>query len=61
VKTVIYGSRNEVVGYLFETSNQVQVFDNENHMVGYYNKLNDITYRNNNYFGRGDQTGRILG
>jgi len=29
-------------------------------LLGYYNKLNDTTYKNNCYFGRGDQTTRLL-
>jgi hypothetical protein len=44
-----------------ENSNTVQVYDAQNRLVGYYSKSADATYKNGNFFGRGDQTIRLLG
>lgn len=57
----IFDNRNQLIGYLLENSNQIQVYDENSRMVGYYNKSADATYKNGNYFGRGDQTIRLLG
>ncbi len=56
----IYDNRNQIVGFLIETANQVQVFDENSRFIGYYSKSADTTYKNGNYFGKGDQTYRLL-
>jgi hypothetical protein len=61
MRQIIYDRSNRAIGYIVETSNQVMVYDSNNRLLGYYNKEADITYRNGNYFGRGDQTMRLLG
>jgi hypothetical protein len=61
MRQIIYDRSNKAIGYLVENCNQVQVYDENNRLLGYYNKASDITFRNGNYFGRGDQTMRLLG
>jgi hypothetical protein len=56
----IYDSRNRVIGYLTETANTIDVHDATNRKVGYYSKAANITYKGGNFFGRGDQTMRLL-
>jgi hypothetical protein len=56
----IFDSRNQLIGFLIENSNQVQVYDKHAKLLGYYNKSNDTTYKNNNYFGKGDQIYRLI-
>lgn len=60
MKQNIFDSRNQVIGFLLEVGNQVQAYDKNSRLIGYYNKSNDTTYKNNNYFGRGDQTTRLF-
>jgi len=57
----IYDSQNRMIGFLLENCNQVQVYDKNARLVGFYNKSSDTTFKNGSYFGRGDQTVRILG
>lgn len=61
MKQNIFDRTNRMIGYLLESGNQVQVYDKNSRLLGYYNKTNDTTYKNNSYFGRGDQTMRLLG
>lgn len=61
MRQIIYDRINRAIGYLVETSNQVMVYDENNRLIGYYNKSADITYKNGSFFGRGDQTIRLLG
>lgn len=56
----IYDERNQLIGWLVEDASQIRVFDKNARMVGYYNKSSDITHKNGNYFGKGDQTMRLL-
>lgn len=60
MRQIIYDRSNRAIGYLVENCNQVQVYDENNRLLGYYNKASDTTYKNGNYFGRGDQTMRLL-
>jgi hypothetical protein len=57
----IYDRSNRLIGFLLENCNQVQVYDSNSHLLGYYSKSADVTYQNGNYYGRGDQTTRLLG
>lgn len=61
MKQNIYDKSNRLIGWLLESGSQVQVYDNNSRLLGYYNKTNDTTYKNNCYFGRGDQSMRLLG
>jgi hypothetical protein len=56
----IFDRSNRVIGFLLEVGNQVQVFDANSKLIGYYNKQSDSTFKNGSYFGRGDQTMRLL-
>ncbi len=56
----IFDRSNRVIGFLLEVGNQVQVFDANSKLLGYYNKQSDSTFKNGSYFGRGDQTMRLL-
>lgn len=56
----IYDRSNRCIGFIVESSTQVQIFDKNAHLLGYYNKLNNTTLRNGSYFGKGDQTCRLL-
>jgi hypothetical protein len=56
----IYDNRNQLIGFLIETSNQIQIFDKTSRLKGWYNKNDGNTYKNGSYFGKGDQTMRLL-
>lgn len=60
MRQTIYDRSNQVIGYIDENCNSVQAFDKNNRLIGYYHKSSDTTYKNGNFFGRGDQTMRLM-
>ena len=60
MKTNIFDRRNQVIGWTVETTTQIQVFDRTGRMLGFYVKQSDTTHTTHGFFGRGNQTTRLL-
>jgi hypothetical protein len=56
----IYDRSNRCIGFLLEVGTQVQIYNSNSHLLGYYNKNTDTTYKNGSYYGRGNQVMRLL-
>ncbi len=56
----IFDSSNRCIGFLVETSTQIQAFDSNARLCGYYTKSTDITYKNGSFYGKGNQVIRLI-
>jgi len=58
--TPIFDKSNKKIGFLVETSFQIQIFNNQARLLGYYNKQTDLTYKGASYYGKGNQVMALL-
>lgn len=61
MKQIIRNEHNQTIGYILEHGNLVQAYDAHMRLIGYYNRDSNTTFKNGSFFGRGDQTMRLIG
>lgn len=61
MRTNIFDKSNRLIGWTIETIHQIQVFDRNGWMLGFYIKHADTTHTTHDFFGRGNQVVRLLG
>ena len=60
MRTNLFDQSNRLIGWTIDLPTQVQIFNRNGRMLGFYLKHSDTTHTTHGFFGRGNQLVRLL-